>query len=99
MVLDRVRPFLDRLIDEADGDALLVGHGASVGASTRYFLETYPELLASLGPGWNCALTAVQVKPRIEPILLRDTAHLAYHQITSNAKTREMYTSKLKLDA
>jgi len=90
-VLARVRPFLERLLGETDGDVLLVGHGASVGASTRYFLEGYPDVRARLGPGWNCALTAIQVKPRMEPILLRDTAHLAEHQVTSNATTRAMW--------
>ena len=94
-VLARVRPFLDRLIEEKDGDVLLVGHGASVGASTRYFLEARPEVLASLGPGWNCALTAIRVKPRMEPLLLRDTAHLAGHQVTSNATMREQWEREL----
>lgn len=90
-VLARVRPFLDHLIRGKDGDVLLVGHGASVGASMRYLLESRPEVLSRLGPGWNCALTAIRVTPRMEPLLLRDTTHLASHQVTSNATTREQW--------
>ena len=37
-VLARVAPFLERLLERREGDVLLVGHGASVGAATRFFL-------------------------------------------------------------
>jgi len=89
LVLSRVRPFLERLVAANEEDALLVGHGASMNACIRFFLETrFPDLLPSAEPGWNCALTAIRVKPSVEPLMLGDTAHLKADQITSNAETR-----------
>lgn len=94
-VLGRVRPFLARLAERADdhagGDVLLVGHGASVAASLRYYLEPYPEWVAKRGPNWNCALTAIRVAPVLEPLLITDVAHLESDQVTSNNTTLDMW--------
>ena len=90
MVLARVRPFLVTQ-SARDSDIVLVGHGASVSASIRHFLTDHPDLLARVENNWNCALTAIQVEPELQALLLSDTSHLAPDQVTSNAKTRQMW--------
>lgn len=92
-VLARVRPFLERLVAGRDGDALLIGHGASVHAATRFFLERCERLPEEMPPSWNCALTAFRVGHAWEAVLLRDTAHLPDERVTSNAR------SKLEVDS
>lgn len=90
MVLARVGQFL-RARHPDEGDVLLVGHGASVSACIRYFLNPYPDVLARVENNWNCGLTGIQVAPHFKPLLLADTAHLAPDQVTSNAKTRGVW--------
>lgn len=87
-VLARVAPFLEDLLAHPDGDVLLVGHGASVGAATRFFLERCTPAPEEMPLSWNCALTAFRAGDACETLLLRDTAHLPDEQVTSNAKTR-----------
>jgi broad specificity phosphatase PhoE len=84
-VLQRMRPFLERLVEQGSGDVLLVGHGASVGASTRFFLSLCQETPDDIPLSWNCALTAFELTSRCRLLLLRDTAHLAPPDVTSNA--------------
>jgi broad specificity phosphatase PhoE len=85
----RVRPFLDSLIRRGEGDALLVGHGASVGACVRYLLRDDHAALASMGRDWYCHLTAIRVAPRVEPLLLTDVEHLQSGQITDRPAGRQ----------
>ncbi len=87
-VLDRVAPFLQRLIGNGGGDALLVGHGASVQAVTRWFLERCRGVPMEMPLSWNCALTAFQVGEACEVLFLRDTTHLLDDQVTSNARRK-----------
>lgn len=87
-VLARVAPFLERLLERRDGDVLLVGHGASVGAATRFFLERCTPVPEEMPLSWNCALTAFRVQETCETLLIRDTAHLPDEEVTSNAKTK-----------
>ena len=86
-VLARVGAFLGPLIAQGRRDLLLVGHGASVSAIHRYLLAGYPDILRRVGNNWNCGLSAVQVKPRLEALWLSDTSHLPAEQTTSNLKT------------
>lgn len=87
-VFARVAPFLDRLTSNGSGDALLVGHGASVQAATRYFLERCEGIPVEMPLSWNCALTAFRVGDPCEVLLLRDTAHLPDSLVTSNARIK-----------
>ena len=87
-VLARVAPFLERLLERREGDVLLVGHGASVGAATRFFLARCAPVPEEMPLSWNCALTAFRVGEPCETLLIRDTTHLADEEVTSNAKTK-----------
>ena len=85
----RVRPFLDALIQRGERDALLVGHGASVGACVRFLLRHAPAAFVSMGRDWYCHLTAIRVTPRVEPLLLADVEHLRSDQITDRPAGRQ----------
>lgn len=87
-VLARVAPFLEALLANGQEDVLLVGHGASVGAATRFLLQRCPEGPEELPLSWNCALTAFRVGATCEVLYLRDTSHLPDEQVTSNARTK-----------
>ena len=66
----RVGPVIDAL--EAKGsDVLLVGHGATVGAATRYVLNRRAsELTREPRFPWNCMLTSLRLSPEFEKIFL-----------------------------
>ena len=88
-VMARVGGFIESLLARGeDSDALLVGHGASIGAAIRFFLDQVPESeRPDGGPGWNCALTAVRLHSRIGFDCLLDVDHLPPGQVTSNGRT------------
>lgn len=84
----RVASLVDELAD-ASSDALLVGHGATLGGATRHVLRNFaPARLNTQPPGWNCALTSFQMSPVFQVIQLADTAHLPPEAVTSNTRTR-----------
>ncbi len=85
-VLARARPFLEDLVSRRDGDVLLVGHGASVGAATRFFLSLCQVQYTDLPLSWNCSLTAFKVGACCRVLLMRDTQHLPDEDVTSNAR-------------
>jgi len=87
-VLARVTPFLEELTVNSDEDVLLVGHGASVEAITRWFLARSADQPDGLPISWHCALTAFRIAERCELLLMRDTSHLEDDQITSNARRK-----------
>ncbi len=87
-VLERVRPFLDRIVREETGDVLLVGHGASAIACMRHFLESNaPDALRKMDHTWNSFLSAIRVKPQVEALFLCDTSHMPREMVTSNSAT------------
>ena len=84
----RVAPLVDRVFGGSE-DALLVGHGASVGGVHGYILkENAPDRLGSGRPGWNCVLSSFDFTDSFKVIRLLDTEHLPEALVTSNAKTR-----------
>ena len=84
----RVQPLGDR-VSESGEDALLVGHGASVGGVHGYILGKHaPDRLGSGEPGWNCVLSSFRFEEEFKLIRLLDTEHLPEDHVTSNAKTR-----------
>jgi broad specificity phosphatase PhoE len=84
----RVKPLVDR-VSKSGEDALLVGHGASVGGVHGYILGKHaPDRLGSGEPGWNCVLSSFQFEEEFKLIRLLDTEHLPEDHVTSNAKTR-----------
>jgi broad specificity phosphatase PhoE len=88
-VFVRVVPFLEELLaPESSGDVLLVGHGASVQAATRYFVERCSATSEEMPLSWNCALTGFRQTDAWEVLHLRDTSHLPDELITSNARRK-----------
>ncbi len=88
VIEERVSPLVDRVSGGSE-DALLVGHGASVGGVHGYILkENAPDRLGSGRPGWNCVLSSFDFTDSFEVIRLLDTEHLPDDMVTSNAKTR-----------
>ena len=84
----RVVPLVDRVANGAD-DALLVGHGASVGGVHRHFLRRHaPEQLDHNQISWNCCLSSFAMRPDFGVLRLMDVGHLPDEAITSNARTR-----------
>ncbi len=84
----RVGPVVDAL-EENGSDVLLVGHGATVGAATRYVLNRRaPELTREPRFPWNCMLTSLRLSPEFEKICLASTDHLPNDAMTSNSKDR-----------
>ena len=89
MVAARTAPLVDRLV-KGHTDALLVGHGASVGGVHRHVLRhNAPEQMNHGRHGWNCILSSFQFTPTFTVLRIMDTAHLPPGTITANAKTRE----------
>ena len=89
MVEARVAPLVDRLT-KGDTDALLVGHGASVGGVHRHVLRpNAPEQIHHGQYDWNCILSSFQFTPTFTILRIMETAHLPPEAITANAKTRE----------
>ena len=91
----RVAPFVDHLVATESDDVLLVGHGASTGAATRYLLTHCERVPDEIPLTWNCALTAFRCIARAdgeilscEMIMLQDTSHMDEDQVTSNARFR-----------
>ena len=85
-VYERVKPFLDKLIQNNVQDVLLVGHGASVDGCVRYFLEDrYPEMLKNRDVDWNCSLSTIRTRPQFELLYLSSIEHLLPEQVTSNS--------------
>jgi broad specificity phosphatase PhoE len=84
----RVAPLVDELA-RGSRDALLVGHGASVGGATRHVLRhCAPDRLSERRDGWNCILTSFRMSPVFEILHLADTAHLPPGAVTANALTK-----------
>ena len=78
------------LLETEGSDALLVGHGATVGGATRHVLnQRAPELVREPRFPWNCMLTSLRLSPRFERICLASTDHLPYDAMTSNSKDRD----------
>lgn len=95
VVRARVAPFVDHLVATGSDDVLLVGHGASTGAATRYLLTHCEDVPDDIPLTWNCALTAFRCSAgangeiaSCEMIMLQDTTHMDEDQVTSNAKFR-----------
>jgi broad specificity phosphatase PhoE len=86
---ERVGPVVAAL-EAKEEDVLLVGHGATVGAATRYVLNRRaPELMGAPRFPWNCMLTSLRLAPEFEMIRLASTDHLPADAMTSNAKDRK----------
>ena len=89
MIEARVAPLIDKLI-QGTTDALLVGHGASIGGAHRHILRHHaPDRLRHGQTGWNCVLSSFQFAPAFAIQRIMDTDHLPPEAITANAKTRE----------
>ncbi len=85
----RVAPLVD-IVSADEGDALLVGHGASVSGVHRYVLKRFaPDHLNHGRRGWNCVLSSFVFGSSFEVLRLLDTEHLPDDLVTSNAKSRE----------
>lgn len=86
-VLERVAPFLDRLI-EAGGDAVLFAHGAVVNAAVKHLLKRSGAEFASYyaaPPRSNCALSEFRVTgKRVRAVCVNGTDHLPSLLISSN---------------
>ena len=84
----RVSPLINEAV-AGNMDALLVGHGASVGGVHRHILKRHaPDRLNHGLRGWNCVLSSFGFGP-FEIVRLLDTDHLPDDLVTSNAQTRE----------
>ena len=89
MVEARVAPLIDRLT-KGNTDALLVGHGASVGGvHDHVFHHNAPDQINHGKRGWNCILSSFQFALVFNVLRIMDTAHLPPEAITANAKTRD----------
>ena len=85
----RVAPFIDALVAAADGDVLLLGHGASTGGAIHHLLrQCAPDQVGEPTPGWNCALTTFACDGAVQLVRRMDTAHLPEDHVTSNAQSR-----------
>jgi len=86
----RVAPLVDELAAGA-ADALLVGHGASVGGVHSHLLRRYAPEQMHYGQivGWNCCLSSFQLAADFSILRVMDVSHLPEDAITSNAKTRD----------
>lgn len=86
----RVAPLVDELASGA-ADALLVGHGASVGGVHRHLLRRYAPERMHYGQivGWNCCLSSFQLAADFCILRIMDVSHLPEEAVTSNAKTRD----------
>ena len=87
----RVEPFLKKLIaDPPAPEVLLVGHGASVGATKRFMLAR-AEFSGTVGITWNAALSTFKISPggNIEIIKFDDVEFMPVEIITSN---KRLYT-------
>jgi broad specificity phosphatase PhoE len=96
MVCRRVGSFLAELTAKTSEDILLVGHGASVEAGMHCLLHEHaPKALAEKGHNWNCFLSAIRVKPVVEPLFLCNVDHLPLEKTTSNHASYEEIREKL----
>ena len=85
----RVAPLVARAA-AADGDALLVGHGASAAGVHRHILGHHDPDRESHGQvGWNCFLSSFSVGPDYRALRIMDVGHLPDDMVTSNAMTRD----------
>lgn len=87
-VVVRVTPFVDRLVKQPAGDVLLVGHGATVGASRDVlWAHSGHGTPAGHGHNWNCSLSTYEVNGpgHITCIRFSDFSHMPEAEITSNA--------------
>lgn len=91
----RVRPFIDALIEREAGDALLIGHGASMIACARHVLRRFaPELLPQVPPMWNCGLSSFRVQPTFEAARLACVEHLPEDAVTTNSESRADFLAR-----
>ncbi|MBT3379084.1 MAG: histidine phosphatase family protein [Lentisphaerae bacterium] len=83
-VQDRIRPFIEKLLASDSGDALLVGHGASVHACIAVMGGTKREEDPF---NWNCSLTTFEIVSAQNARRVRhfDTTHIPPRSVTSNA--------------
>lgn len=87
-VRTRVAPFLERLVRADPGEALLIGHGATVHACIRLLVpDCMPESQDEVvSVNWNCALTSFRVDDQGDASLVRlfDIGHMPPACVTSN---------------
>jgi len=87
---ERVGAFLDRTLPDADGDILLVGHGATTGAAVAHLCGrgVESELTGSAGFSlhYNATLTAIETGDSARIRQGNDTIHLDPGEITSNSQ-------------
>lgn len=82
----RVDPLLDHLLASDHKEILLVGHGASVGATVRYFMRKFGFEKPSGLKNVNCNLTEFELDDNGELVraVLFGNAHLPDEYLTSN---------------
>lgn len=96
----RLASFVDELIEKREGDALLIGHGASVSAGAHHVLRRFaPERLDEMQPTWNCALVSFQVAPAFEVHRLACVEHLPEEAVTANSQTRAEALERMRQSA
>lgn len=84
-VVDRVRPFIDRVIARGE-DAAIVGHGATVNGTLTAVLSQYDPNSVDLHRGnWNASISSLALAPTYKPIRMNDISHLSDDEVTSNA--------------
>lgn len=86
---ERVGTFLGRALPDADGDVLLVGHGATTGAAVYHLCGrgVESELTGSAGFSlhYNATLTAIDPGDPARVRHENDTSHLDPGEVTSNS--------------
>lgn len=84
----RVASFIDWLLTETHGDALIFAHGASVLSMTRNLAARCKAELEQK-PVWNCSLTGFEsdAAGNWSLILYRDVSFMPLNIVTSNEKT------------
>jgi broad specificity phosphatase PhoE len=84
----RVEPLIEEVVKDEE-DALLVGHGASVGGVHRYILKKHaPDQMGHGQYDWNCILSSFAFGGKVEVVRIMDTEHLPEEMITANAKSK-----------
>jgi len=90
-ILSRVTHLLEEIRAREIGDILLVGHGATVGATYHYLQDRLPAAQLNQPEiyNWNCSLFGARVGHQVEFSHLDDTCHLPPELTTSNSRRRE----------
>lgn len=89
----RIDPFLDRILAFGYDEVLLVGHGASVGATLNYFKKKFgfeqPQGLHNV----NCSFSCFELDEMgdMVRVLLFFNAHLPEEYLTSNTNKKERF--------